>query len=51
MRAELIHSSQRRLRVGVFSFFLSIAGLAGIAMLVGLSEFDRGPGDESSAPQ
>ena len=51
MRAELIQTNQRRLRVGVFSFFLSVAGLAGIAMLVGLSEFDRAPGGESAAPQ
>jgi hypothetical protein len=43
--------TRRQRRVGVASFFLSVAGLAGVAMLVVLTVFQapRGSGDETTA--
>ena len=49
--APELHVKRRRLRVGVASAFLSIAGLAGMAMLVLLSELKGGSEDEKEIPQ
>jgi hypothetical protein len=45
------HVNGRRLRVGIASAFLSVASLTGIAMLVLLSELERGPVDKKGTPQ